>query len=346
MGDGAAGSSAAASSCGTARTTASASTPSPSHETEAVGARLDPVDPRPRADVDAGALERSAPPVSPCSCCSGTPRSRCRPRRPSSSSPVWKTFAAERQRGLGRGQVQGREHDQVPERLDRGRRLAVLAQPGRRTSRRSSAGSSRSSFASAVARRARSAMRVAARQEGEARQRREQVQRRRQARHGAIQPMRPPGASTGIDSRSCSRSAASTPRRSRKPPVRRCSSAGRRAGRCRARGRPGSTENVAPPSRGRASSSVTSAPASAHSSAAVMPASPPPTTATVHGAAAARLLTATQRLLPGRAARAGSLQHERRGAGRSGRAAAGRCRPSRATQAALRRSSSGSSRSP
>ena len=93
---------------------------------------------------------------------------------------------------------------------------------------------------------------------------------------------RPPGARTGTSRCGWRRTRSSTPRRARSA---RYAAQQRRKTCCplSTSSPPSRVEKVAPPSRGRASRSVTRAPASAHVIAARIPASPPPTTTTWGG---------------------------------------------------------------
>ena len=212
--------------------------------------------------------------------------------------------------------------------------------------RRSSAGSSRSSRRSASGPRARSRRGRGARGAGSARATGAGAAGAGSRRALDAARRGPPGETTGM----------SRPALQLGQPVgadaleeargTRCSSAGRRAGRCRTRARRGGTTTSRRRAAACASSSVTSAPASAQSSAAAMPARPPPTTTTCVIGADRRRGCGPR---PSPSPRSGSdtrPRAPRRVAARCGRAAAGRSRPWRRRRRALRRSSSGSSSRP
>ena len=288
---------------------------------EPEGARpaLDAFDARPNADVDAGAL--------------GAPGRPCRRAAPAADGrvadvPGWPIRA-------GRSGIPGRsasgasaagrltvEDDQVPECVDGGLDWPRVAQPraedpagrapGRRGRARQRADGARDPDA------------VAAREIGEARS------EGRDARGGEPRALSPGYAAP----------------RARQPGSKPALQLGRRVASMRSRKRRYAVQQRrntcwplsiqipsrrnrerAPPRRGLPSSSVTSAPASAHSSAAAIPARPPPTSGDLHGATAARLRDGDPALLPGSGARRGRAAPGR-AAARSGRAAAGRSRPS------------------
>ncbi len=100
-----------------------------------------------------------------------------------------------------------------------------------------------------------------------------------QCRRGAVGRAPGPGASTVTSNRSWTGAWAVMPSLAEQAAVGCRSSRGRCAGRCRRPGRRGEGR-CAPPSRGLASSTVTSNPASHRAIAAVIPARPPPTTTT------------------------------------------------------------------
>ena len=180
--------------------------------------------------------------------------------------PRLEHLRGERERRLVRGQVQGRARDEVPEALDRARGLAVRAQPlaerharrcadrrGATDFSRSAVGPSRRrSPSESGAKRSRLLARCSGAGSGARRSHdvraagREHRDREPRLQHGALARADP------LEELRCTT----------------CSSAGTRAGRCRPSRPCSSVDNVAPPSRGRASNSETSQPASPQASAA------------------------------------------------------------------------------
>ena len=226
-------------------------------------------------DRAAGGLERP----SAASACrrrkghAGMPMSEASARSRSPSGTPWRR---RRERAWSARQVQGRQRDQVPERLDRVRGLAVPRSQAAKSGRRGPDPRGRASASAGAARAAATRSRRLNGRSGAASPR---GARAAAAPSREIEAACGPRARMGTFRRRWSGRRPSTPRRrgSRGTP---CSSGARRAGRCRARAVPLERERGAAEPRARLES-VTEAPRSAHSIAAASPASPPPTTATL-----------------------------------------------------------------
>ncbi len=202
---------------------------------------------RVRRWTSAPSRRSSRPAGSPCSAWSGTAGIAMSHASDSSSRPVRNTVVASSEGRLGRRQVDRRERDQVPERVDRPSRLPVPRSQSAKVST-SSDGSPSSSDCRAVT--ARTARRRSRERKGPvAEQCRREVEGSGQGGAGERSPA-PSRRSTGIGRRGCSSSERSTPSRRRKPRY----SVQQRSAMCwpLSTVRPSrSIENVAPPSLGR-----------------------------------------------------------------------------------------------
>ena len=151
-----------------------------------------------------------------------------------SSRPVRKTFAARASDASSAGRLSGRQRDQVPQPIDGARPLSVAAQPGaerlvveRRvvgSRRRSASGRQPDARSLAIGRGPVAGQGAGQVQRGRQRDRAMPSERPTRREHRDVQ--------AGLEERPCRRRA----RSGRAAPGRRCSNAGRRAGRCRTSG--------------------------------------------------------------------------------------------------------------